>query len=127
MPRIFVAQALIDEWIGAGRVQLDGEVLRINAGGVPLNMSIHPAVHFERIDGADTDPYNVVGAVKSAEELAQMGAEHYQTSVVLGDYAYTVCPGFTAVAIGPDGSEAQLDGATWGQLVGTLSAMAPGV
>ena len=79
---------------------------------------------FERVDGDDQDPYQVVGCVKSSLELAQMGAEHFDTSVVLGELAYTVEPGFLAVPVGPDGTETLMDGAAWGRLRTTLTRMA---
>ncbi len=126
MPRIFVSQGLVDEWLGAGRVQLRGDLLELDAAGTPMSLFINPAVYFDRIDGQEVDAYDVLGVVKSAQELAQMGAEHYETSVVLGDYAYTVVPGFLAVPVGPDGTEQVLDGPAWGRLVAGLSALAPG-
>lgn len=123
MPRIYVAQALVDRWLGEGRIELDGDLLRLSAGGPPTSLFINPAVYFERVDGGDADPHQVVGCVKSSQELAQMGAEHYDTSVVLGDHAYTVQPGFIAVPVGADGTETLLDGAAWTSLVGALQRM----
>lgn len=124
MPRIFVAQTLVDQWLSGGLVQLDGELMRVAAGGAPTSLFITPAVCFERVDGDDPDPYQVVGCVKSSVELTQMGAEHFDTSVVLGDLAYTVEPGFIAVPVGPDGTETLMDGAAWGRLRSTLTQMA---
>jgi len=117
MPHVFVAQALVDRWLNDGVIQLDGELMRL-AGGMSLFIS--PAVHFEQVDGGGQDQYQVVGSVKSSQELAQMGGEHFDTSVVLGEQAYTVVPGFIAVPVGPDGTETLMNGATWGQLQRTL-------
>jgi hypothetical protein len=124
MPRIFVAQTLVDQWLGEGLVQLDGELMRVSAGATPTSLFITPAVWFEQVDGDDQDPYQVVGCVKSSLELAQMGAEHFDTSVVLGELAYTVLPGFVAVPVGPDGTETLMDGASWGRLRSVLAQMA---
>lgn len=122
MVRVFVSQNCIDRWLGAGGIAIDGDCLRFHA--VPrANMFINPSVYFVRIDGGETDPYDIVGAVKTAQELAQMGAEHFESSVVLGDYAYTVNPGFMASPVGPDGSSVMLDGASWGQMVGAMEAL----
>ena len=99
MPRIFVAQTLVDRWLAEGVIQLDGELLRLSSGGAPTSLFITPAVWFQQVDGDDPDPYQVVGCVKSSVELVQMGAEHFDTSVVLGDLAYTVEP-FTLAATG---------------------------
>jgi hypothetical protein len=124
MPRIFVAQALVDQWLAEGVIQLDGELLRLAAGGAPTSLFITQAVYFEQVDDDGQDPYQVVGCVKSSLELAQMGAEHFDTSVVLGDLAYTVMPGFVAVPVGPDGTETLMDGAAWGRLRGALTELA---
>lgn len=122
MVRVFVSQNCIDRWHGAGGIALDGELLRFYA--VPgTSLFINPSVYFERIDGGETDPYDIVGSVKTASELAQMGAEHFATSVVLGDYAYTVNPGFIASPVGPDGAPVMLDPGTWGQVVGAIEAL----
>jgi hypothetical protein len=126
MPRIFVSQALVDGWLGAGRIQLEGDLLHVFAGGASTHLFINPAVFFERVDGADVDPYDILGSVRSSQELAAMGAEHFESSVVLGDYAYTVRPGFIALPIGPDGTETVLDGGGWAQLVGTLESLGHG-
>jgi hypothetical protein len=104
-------------------IQLDGELLRLAAGATPTSLFITQAVYFEQVDGDDHDPYQVVGCVKSSVELAQMGAEHFDTSVVLGELAYTVVPGFVAVPVGPDGTETLMDAASWGRLRGALMQM----
>ena len=122
MVRVFVSQNCIDRWHSSGGIALDGELLRFHA--VPGSfMSINASVHFERIDGDETDPYDIVGAVKTAAELAQMGAEHYENSVVLGDYAYTVNPGFIASPVDAAGTPVMLDPGSWGQLVGAIEAL----
>lgn len=121
MPRIYVSQALVDRWLVGGRIELDGDLLRL--ANPPTSLFINPAVFFERVDGGDADPHQLVGCVKSSQELAQMGAEHYDTSVVLGEEAYTVQPGFIAVPVGADGTETLLDAGAWQQLVGALSTM----
>lgn len=131
MPRIYVSQALVDRWLVEARIELDGDLLRVS--GAPSSLFINPAVYFVRIDGgaADTesgtdpraDPNKLVGCVKSSQELAQMGAEHYDTSVVLGEQAYTVQPGFIAVPVGADGTETLMDAEGWSALVATLQGM----
>ena len=123
-PRIFVAQTLADSWLSAREVQLERDLLRLaEAGGGPVtHLFINPAVFFERIDGTDTDVHDVVGRVKTAQELAQMGADHYESSVVMGDYAYTVVPGYLATPVDAKGAEQALDGGAWTRLVGQLES-----
>ncbi len=124
MPRIFVAQTLADSWLSAGRVSLERDLLRLPdpAGGAATDLFINPAVFFERIDGSESDVHDVVGRVKTAQELAQMGADHYESSVVMGDYAYTVVPGYLASPVDPRGTELRLDPVAWGKLIGQIEA-----
>ena len=125
MVRVFVSQNCIDRWLGAGGIGIEGDFLRFHA--VPRAiLYINPSVYFVRIDGGEVDPYDIVGAVKTSQELAQKGAEHFESSVVLGDYAYTVNPGFVATPVGQDGSPIMVDGGTWGQLVGAMEALGTG-
>lgn len=123
MPRIFVAQTLADSWLNAGRVQLERDLLRLPAAGGNVDLFINPAVFFERIDGSETDVHEVVGRVKTAQELAQMGADHYESSVVMGDYAYTVVPGYLAIAVDAKGTELTMDGVAWGRLLSQIEAL----
>jgi len=124
MPRIYVSQTLVDQALGAGRIQLDGDLLRLDAGGAPAQLFINPAVFFKGVDGGGEDPHGLVGCVKTAQELAQLGAEHYDTSVVMGDCAYTVIPGFLGIPVGMDGSESILDPGAWSRLMGALQHLA---
>ena len=122
MPRIFVAQTLVDSWLSAGAVSLERDLLRVS--GPPLvDLFINPAVWFERIDGGDADPHDVVGRVKTSQELAQMGADHYESSVVMGDFAYTVQPGFIATVVDGSGAEVRLDGTAWGELMQQIEGL----
>lgn len=123
-PRIFVAQTLADSWLSARRVQLERDLLRLTeaGGGAVTDLFINPAVFFERIDGTEADVHDVVGRVKTAQELAQMGADHYESSVVMGDYAYTVVPGYLATPVDPKGAEQELDGPAWTRLLGQLES-----
>ncbi len=123
MPRIFVSQALVDTWLAANRVRLDGDLLRLPVEAGPVSLYLNPAVHVERVDGHDVDPHSLVGSVRSSQELTQMGAELYDTSVILGDCAYSVLPGFLAIPVGEGGGEVAFDGPAWTRLTTTLAAM----
>jgi hypothetical protein len=122
--RIFVSQTLVDVWMTAGHVELDRDLLRVPlTGGHRVDLFINPAVYFDRVDGSDPDENDVIGRVKTTQELAQLGAEHYETAVLLGDFAYTVKPGFVAAPVDPKGQETALDATTWGSLLAVLDGL----
>lgn len=121
MSRIYLSQELVDECMAIGRMQLEGEFLRVDGA---VSFWIDPAVLFEAVDTGATDPHEVLGCVKTAQELAQMGAEHFDRSVLVGEVAYTVRPGFLAVPVGPDGVPSPLDPRSWSEVTLTLGDLA---
>lgn len=108
-----------------GKVELDRDLLRVPLAGAStrVDLFINPAVFFDKIDGADPDENDVLGRVRTTQELAQIGADHFETAVIVGDAAYTVKPGFLASPVGPNGTETALDAATWGRLLATLDGL----
>lgn len=101
-------------------MQLEGDCLRI---GPVVALSIEPAVLFEWVDGGEGDPLEVLGCVKSSGDLAKMGAEHYDRSVLVGDVSYTVRPGFLAIPVGADGVPFALDDRTWSHVTAVLGQL----
>jgi hypothetical protein len=124
MPRLFLSQMLVDQWMAIGHIQLDGDLLQFDAAGTQASMLIDPAVLFESVDGAAADKFEVLGRVKTSEELSRMGAEHFDTSVVLGELPYVVRPGFLALPIHADGSEVPFNGPEWSRLRDALGVIA---
>jgi len=91
VPRLYVPQDYVDRPDIVGQVVLDPKGLVLNHDG--KNYRLTPAVLFLRVVGGE-DSEALVGRVKSADALQAMGAEHYVTSVVWGETAYEVQPGF---------------------------------
>jgi hypothetical protein len=95
--RLFWPQELMDEWIVEEKVSIDGDTLVVR--DTNLRYRVAQAVCFEADVGGGGDPHGFVGRVKETATLAQLGAEHYMDSVLLGDSAYKVAPGFTGVPL----------------------------
>lgn len=96
---LFVSQTILDAWAVQGRIELVGSVMTLRAGaGQGRSYALDPAVRFLRLVGAEADPHALLHKVKSAAQLRELGAEHLEGSVVLGDVAYEVEPGFLAEA-----------------------------
>lgn len=94
---LFVSQALIDTWAEQGRIDFVGNVMTLLAGeGRGRRYALEPAVRFLQVVGAEQDPHQLLAKVKPLEQLREMGAEAVETSVVMGDVAYEVEPGFLA-------------------------------
>jgi hypothetical protein len=105
MARLFISQERLDAWSGEQRVQVDGDVMTLADDGRAFK--IRPAVRFLRLaaGGDEADPHDLVGKVKLESDLDKMGADHFIHSVILGETAYDVQPGFLGdpVPRGPEG------------------------
>jgi hypothetical protein len=92
--RIFFPQAALDEWIVAGTAELqDGELTLLAVG---RRFRLAEAVHIvsDASGGGDAE---LVGRVKARVYLEQLGAEIVESSMLLGDAAYDVEPGWIGV------------------------------
>ena len=90
--RVFFPQAALDEWLADDHVDLKNDELSIK--GESRRFRIIEAVRVLReVTGSD-DPHELLGRVKSCAFLNELGAELLETSMIIGDNAYDVLPGF---------------------------------
>ncbi len=96
--RIFFPQEALDQWVHEGRVDLQGSELVILGEG--RRYRVVEAVHVVvEVTGAQ-DAFELVGRVKSVPYLTELGAELFDTSMLLDDLAYEVIPGFMGTPVG---------------------------
>jgi hypothetical protein len=94
---LFVSQAMLDAWAGQGKIDFVGNVMTLLQGeGKGRRYALEPAVRFLKVLGAEADPNALLTKVKPVSQLREMGAEQVEGSVILGDLAYEVEPGFLA-------------------------------
>ncbi len=96
--RVFFPQGALDEWMADDRVDLSNEELSLRAD--PRRYRVIEAVRVLReITGAG-DPHDIVGHVKTKAFLTELGAEIMEDSMIIGDHAYDIVPGFVGAPIG---------------------------
>lgn len=96
--RVFFPQAALDEWIAGDLVDLEGDELTIRGEG--RKYRIAEAVRVLREVAGSPDEHELIGRVKSKNYLAELGAEILEESMILGDAAYDVVPGFVGAPVG---------------------------
>ena len=96
--RVFFPQAVLDGWIAEDRVDLAGEELLLKDEA--RKFKIIEAMHVLREVAGGGDSASLVGKVKTREQLLSMNAEVLEGSMILGDNAYDVAPGFVGEPIG---------------------------
>jgi hypothetical protein len=96
--RVFFPQAALDQWLSEGVIDLKGMELSLTRD--PRRYRLLEAAHvLHEVTGAE-DINELVGRVKSKQYLQELGAEMLESSLILGDNAYEVTPGFLASPIG---------------------------
>jgi hypothetical protein len=94
---LFVSQTMLDSWTEQGKIDFVGNVMTLLSGeGKGRSYALDPAVKFVKVEGDDPDPHQLIRKVKSDAQLREMGADHVDASVIYGDTAYQVEPGFLA-------------------------------
>lgn len=89
---LFVPESQMDAWVAEEKVSLEGE--RLQVPGAAAAYHLIPAVSFLRDVAGDGDVEELVGRARSVAALEEAGGEIYQGSVLLGESAYDVVPGF---------------------------------
>ncbi|HXX67938.1 MAG TPA: hypothetical protein VEK07_12180 [Polyangiaceae bacterium] len=95
--RFFFPQTALDQWISDGSAELRDGQLTLAAG---RRFSVAEALRVLREVSGLGDELELVGRVKTREQLAGIGAEIVETSMLIGDAAYDVEPGWVGVPIG---------------------------
>jgi hypothetical protein len=90
--RVFFPQAAIDQWGVDGAIDLTASELILLADG--RRYKIEEAVRVvAEVSGAN-DAHQLIGKVKPKAVLDALGAEIMENSMILGDNAYDVVPGW---------------------------------
>lgn len=97
--RVFFPQACLDQWGVEGKIELTPSELVILAEGRRYEIAEVVRVVVE-VTGSP-DPHGIVGKVKSKAELENMGAEILENSMIIGDNAYDVVPGWAGAPVTP--------------------------
>jgi hypothetical protein len=90
--RVFFPQTALDAWLSDGSVDLRGDELTIVAEGRRYKLTEAVRIVAE-VTGGD-DVHDLVGRVKSKESLDEKGAEILESSMIVGENAYDIVPGW---------------------------------
>lgn len=94
--RVFFPQACLDQWGVEGKIEVTGAEIVVVAEG--RRYDVLEVCHVvAEVTGAP-DPHEIVGKVKAKQTLLAMGAEILENSMIIGDHAYDVVPGWAGRA-----------------------------
>lgn len=101
--RVFFPQIYLDESLTEARVELRNDELLIKTEN--RKYRIIEGIRVLREVSGSADGHELIGKVKSKAFLVELGAEILETSMILGDNAYDVVPGFVGAPMGPFANE----------------------
>ena len=96
--RVFFPQEALDSWIVDGSVELTDGVLTIVGEG--RRYELVEAVRVLREVSGAGDEKDLIGRAKTRYSLEKIGAEIVETSMLMGDCAYDVVPGWVGIPVG---------------------------
>lgn len=95
--RVFFPQEALDTWLEQGRIALVGDELTIQPEGRRFRLT--SAVRFMAEVAENRDPHDLVGKVKTLDQVLALAGEVCAGSVIIGDNAYEVVEGFLGEAV----------------------------
>jgi len=96
--KVFFTQKMLDSLNNQRKIELSGNVLTILTGAKP-SFNLEVAYRFIIVEGGGEDAHNLLGKVKTEQELALIKAEVYRDSALVGDVAYRIEPGFIGIPV----------------------------
>ncbi len=106
--KLFLPQKTLEHWSTENKADLQEGKLVV--AETKQSHALIPAVHFTKL-ASGNDDNSLVGKVKTMTQLDALSAEHMMDSVLLGETAYEVVPGYVtdivapAAAAGKDGKK----------------------
>ena len=101
--KLFLPQKTLEDWSQTGKADLQDGKLQV--AETHSTHPVTPAVHFVKLVSGQ-DGNDLVGRVKTMPQLDELGAEHMMDSVILGETAYEVVPGYITEVAAPTASAA---------------------
>ena len=91
--KLFFSQSMLDTMIDAGKIKLENAIMTMLSGDNPT-FELQAAFRFVKTFDDGPDPNNLVGTIRTEQELRDLLAEIYLDSVIYKDVAYQVDPGY---------------------------------
>jgi hypothetical protein len=101
MARLFISADQMDRWTAEGKVALQDDIMTLPA--MNRSFRLRTAVRvLSVVEGVDN--HSLIGRVKSEQQLAELGGEHYGSSFIIGDVGYECEEGFLGSPVDGAGS-----------------------
>jgi hypothetical protein len=121
--RMFLAQTTLEAWLESGKVEFTGTVVTLKDQNRTYDLV--PAVRVTAVLGGKSSS-GLIGRVLPEHQIQDAGGELLEDSVVFGDTAYQVVPGYVATLAQPAKAAGSPRARTRIFLAELLEGIAPG-
>lgn len=91
--KIFIPQEKLEAWVQEGKISISDNVITTLAGN-KISYKLIPAFKFLRLTSGDSDSENLIGAVKTKDDIKHLKPDIFMDSIIIGNTAYEVEMGY---------------------------------
>jgi hypothetical protein len=99
--KIFIPQDKLETWIQDGKISMTDNVITTLTGN-RVSYKLVPAFKFIKLTSGDTDIQQLIGTVKTKNDIKHLNPDIFMDSIIIGDMAYEVEMGYIGNITGND-------------------------
>ena len=91
--KIFLPQDKLENWVSDGKISFSDNVITTLTGN-KVKYKLVPAYKFLKLTSGEKDEQNLLGTVKTKEDIKHLKPDIFMDSIIIGDMAYEVETGY---------------------------------
>jgi hypothetical protein len=90
---IYIPHDKLELWVSEGKISFSDNVITILSGN-RVSYKLSPAYKFKKLTSGNDDSEELLGKVKTKEDLKDLNPDIFHDSIIVGDRAYEVEMGY---------------------------------
>lgn len=91
--KIFIPQEKLETWVNDGKMSFSDNIITTLTGS-KVRYKLVPAYKFLKLTSGEKDEPNLLGTVKTKDDLKHLKPDIFLDSIIIGDIAYEVETGY---------------------------------
>ena len=91
--KIFLPQEKLENWVNDGKISFSENIITTLTGN-KVRYKLVPAYKFLKLTSGEKDKPNLLGTVKTKDDIKHLKPDIFMDSIIIGDMAYEVETGY---------------------------------
>ena len=91
--KIFLPQEKLEAWVSEGKISFTDNIITTFSDS-KVSYTLVPAYKFLKLSSGDNDEQNLLGTIKTKEDLKDLNPDIFRDSIIINDNAYEVETGY---------------------------------